>query len=214
MICQLQIIFFSALLIFYSTSSLVTERYYMCYQSHQSSPSSELIELPEVFSSMEKCLLHQALRPLGALEPSRPLRALLALTQHFLMHASNHPSLHQVHNQIGMTQGHCKGLHHAYKVLIPSCLLLRHCKLMLMKLEVGLPQLIGLVSDFDALAWDGHLRTHGSDHQLLIFIGSWCTQMHTVPLATATGRTRITTCGLIAQEPYKGSSKKNKNNKK
>ena len=35
----------------------------MCYQSHQSSPSSELIELPEVFSSMEKCLLHQALRP-------------------------------------------------------------------------------------------------------------------------------------------------------
>src|SRR5260221_13869508 len=35
----------------------------MCYQSHQSSPSSELIELPEVFSSTEKCLLHQALRP-------------------------------------------------------------------------------------------------------------------------------------------------------
>src|SRR5258707_3713 len=59
----------------------------MCYQSHQSSPSSELIELPEVFSSMEKCLLHQALRPLGALEPSRPLRALLALTQHFLMYS-------------------------------------------------------------------------------------------------------------------------------
>src|SRR5258707_8206623 len=56
-------IFFSALLIFYSTSSLVTERYYMCYQSHQSSPSSQLIELPEVFSSTEKCLLHQALRP-------------------------------------------------------------------------------------------------------------------------------------------------------
>src|SRR6266436_6089647 len=56
-------IFFSALLIFYGTSSLVTERYYMCYQSHQSSQLSELIELPEVFSSMEKCLLHQALRP-------------------------------------------------------------------------------------------------------------------------------------------------------
>src|SRR5258708_22899707 len=36
----------------------------MWYQSHQSSPSSQsyIIELPEVFSSMEKCLLHQALR--------------------------------------------------------------------------------------------------------------------------------------------------------
>jgi len=62
MICQLQIIFFSALLVFYSTSSLVTERYYMCYQSCQSSQSSELIELPEVFSSMKKHLLHSALR--------------------------------------------------------------------------------------------------------------------------------------------------------
>src|SRR5260221_10724036 len=34
----------------------------MCYQSHQSSKLSELIELPEVFSSMKKCLFHGALR--------------------------------------------------------------------------------------------------------------------------------------------------------
>src|SRR5258707_11359295 len=34
----------------------------MCYQSSQSSWSSELIELPEVFSSMKKCLFHGALR--------------------------------------------------------------------------------------------------------------------------------------------------------
>src|SRR5260221_10536331 len=68
-----------------------------------------------------------------------------------LTHASNHPALHQVHNQIGMTQGHREGLYHAYKVLVPSRLLLRHHKLMLMKLEVGPPQLIGLASDFNAL---------------------------------------------------------------
>src|SRR5258708_15647253 len=43
----------------------------MCYQSSQSSWSSGL--------SL------QALRPLGALGPSRPLRAPLALTQHFPM---------------------------------------------------------------------------------------------------------------------------------
>src|SRR5258708_6097703 len=97
-------------------------------------------------------------------------------------------------------------------VLIPSCLLLHHCGPMLMKLEVGLPQLIGLASNFNALAQNGHLWTHGSNHWLLIFIRSQCTRMHTVPLVTVTGRTRVTACGLVAQEPYKGSSK-NKNKK-
>src|SRR5258708_5309625 len=109
-----------------------------------------------------------------------------------------------------MTQGHHEGLYHAYKVLILSCLLLHHHKPMLTKLEVSPPQLIGLVSDFDALMQNGHLRTCGSNHWLLIFIRSWHTWMHTVPVVTVTGRTRVTTCGLIAQEPYKGSSK-NKN---
>src|SRR5258708_8617943 len=111
-----------------------------------------------------------------------------------------------------MTQGHHEGLYPAYRVLILSCLLLCHRKLMLTKLEVSLPQLIGLTSDFNALMWDGHLQTHSSDHQLLIFIGSGHTWMHAVPLATVTGGTRVTACWLIAQEPYKGSSK-NKNKK-
>src|SRR5258708_13574446 len=121
--------------------------------------------------------------------------------------ASNHPALHRVHNQISTTQGCCEGLYHAYKALVPSHLLLRHHKPMLTKLEVGPPQLIGLTSDFDALTQNGHLWTHSSDHWLLIFIRSWCTQMHPAPLATVTGRTRVTACGLIAWEPYKGSSK-------
>src|SRR5258708_7643578 len=111
-----------------------------------------------------------------------------------------------------MTQGRHEGLYHTYKALIPSCLFLHHCKLMLMKLEVGPPQLIGLMSDFDALAQNGHLQTCGGDHWLLIFIGSQHTRMHTAPLVTVTGRTRVTACGLITQEPYKGSSK-NKINK-
>src|SRR5260221_10147199 len=80
-----------------------------------------------------------------------------------LAHTSNHPSLCQVCNQIGTTQGCHKGLHCAYKALILSCLLLHHINLMLTKLEVSLPQLIGLVSNFDALTWDGHLWTHGSN---------------------------------------------------
>src|SRR5258708_24493350 len=84
-----------------------------------------------------------------------------------------------------------------------------------MKLEVGPPQLVGLASDFDALAQNGHLRTHGGNHRLLILVGSQHTWMHAPPLATATGRTRVTACGLIAREPYKGSSKNkiNKNKK-
>src|SRR5260221_5327505 len=106
-----------------------------------------------------------------------------------------------------MTQGCCEGLYRAYKALILSCLLLCHGRPMLRKLEVGPPQLVGLASDFDALAWNGHLWTHGGDHQLLILIGSRCTRMHAAPLATATGGTRVTACGLIAWEPYKGSSK-------
>src|SRR5260221_99913 len=129
-----------------------------------------------------------------------------------LAHTSNHPALCRVCNQISTTQGCHEGLYRAYKVLIPSHLLLRHRKPMLMKLEVGPPQLIGLASDFNALTQNGHLWTHSGNHQLLILIGSWCTQMHTVPLVTATGRTRVTTCRLITQEPYKGSSK-NKNKK-
>src|SRR5258707_6600727 len=84
-----------------------------------------------------------------------------------LAHTSNHPALHRVRNQIGTTQGCHEGLYHAYKALILSHLLLHHCKPMLMKLEVGPPQLIGLVSDFDALARNGHLRTCGDNHQLL-----------------------------------------------
>src|SRR5260221_10138973 len=102
-----------------------------------------------------------------------------------------------------MTQGHHEGLYRTYKVLVPSCLFLRHRKLMLTKLEVGPPQLIGLMSDFDALAWNGHLWTHGGNHWLLIFIRSRCTQTHTVPLATVTGGTRVTACRLITWELYK-----------
>src|SRR5258708_39085657 len=98
-----------------------------------------------------------------------------------------------------MTQGHCEGLYCTYKALILSHLLLRHCKLMLTKLEVSPPQLIGLTSDFNALTWNGHLWTHGDDHRLLILVGSQHTQMHAAPLATATGGTRVTACRLIAQ---------------
>src|SRR5258708_28013497 len=129
-----------------------------------------------------------------------------------LTHASNHPALCRVHNQIGTTQGRREGLYCAYKALIPSRLLLRHRKLTLTKLEVGPPQLVGLASDFDALTQNGHLRTRGGDHQLLILVGSQRTQTHAASLATATGGTRVTACGLIAWEPYKGSSK-NKINK-
>src|SRR5258708_4136798 len=111
-----------------------------------------------------------------------------------------------------MTQGHHEGLYRTYKALVLSCLLLHHRKLTLMKLEVGPPQLVGLASDFDALAQNGHLRTRSDNHRLLILIGSQCTWMHAAPLATVTGGTRVTACGLIAWEPYKGSSK-NKINK-
>src|SRR5258708_28956239 len=68
-----------------------------------------------------------------------------------LTHASNHPALRRVRNQIGMTQGRREGLYRAYKVLVLSRLLLCHRKPMLTKLEVGPPQLVGLPSDFDAL---------------------------------------------------------------
>src|SRR5258705_91633 len=53
-----------------------------------------------------------------------------------LTHASNHPALRRVRNQIGMTQGCHEGLYRTYKALIPSCLLLRHRKPTLTKLEV------------------------------------------------------------------------------
>src|SRR5260221_5876493 len=111
-----------------------------------------------------------------------------------------------------MTQGHHEGLYRAYKVLVPSCLLLHHRKLTLTKLEVGPPQLVGLASNFDALAWNDHLRTRSGDHWLLILIVSWHTRTNAQPLATATCGTRVTACGLNAWEPYKGSSK-NKINK-
>src|SRR5258708_9879476 len=61
-----------------------------------------------------------------------PHRPTLALT-------SNHPSLCQVCNQMGATQGCHKGLPCAYKALILSCLLPHHHKPMLTKLEVSLP---------------------------------------------------------------------------
>src|SRR5258708_2264452 len=104
-----------------------------------------------------------------------------------LTHASNHPALCRVCNQIGTTQGHHEGLYCAYKALIPSCLLLRHRKPTLTKLEVGPPQLVGLVSNFDALTQNGHLRTRGGNHQLLILVGSRRARMHAASLATATG---------------------------
>src|SRR5258707_9293345 len=69
-----------------------------------------------------------------------------------LTHASNHPALRRVRNQIGTTQACHEGLYCAYKALVPSCLLLRHRKPMLTKLEVGPPPLVGLVSDFNALS--------------------------------------------------------------
>src|SRR5258708_21405969 len=59
---------FSALLVFFGTSSLVTIEVL-----HVLSELSELIELPEVFSSMKKCLF------CGALRPGDPLIKLLKL---------------------------------------------------------------------------------------------------------------------------------------
>src|SRR5258707_11465579 len=58
MICQLQIIFFFC-------PFDILQYKFLSYREvlHVLSESSELIELPEVFSSTEKCLLHQALRP-------------------------------------------------------------------------------------------------------------------------------------------------------
>ena len=41
----------------------------------------------------------QALRPLGALGPSRPLRALLALTQRFLMNFGYNQNCHLIYSQ-------------------------------------------------------------------------------------------------------------------
>src|SRR5258707_3501365 len=57
MICQLQIIFF------FCPFSILQYKF-LSYREvpHVLSQLSELIELPEVFSSMEKALLHQALR--------------------------------------------------------------------------------------------------------------------------------------------------------
>src|SRR5258708_8165112 len=100
-----------------------------------------------------------------------------------------------------MTQGCREGLYHAYKVLVSSCLLLCHCKPMLMKLEISLPQLVGL--NFNALMWNDHLWTCGSDHWLLIFVENWHTCTHRAPLITPPGEQNVTACGLMSQTTYK-----------
>src|SRR5258705_1434193 len=64
MICQIQIIFFFCPfdILWYKFLS-DREVLHVLSESSELSQLSELIELPEVFSSMEKALLHQALRP-------------------------------------------------------------------------------------------------------------------------------------------------------
>src|SRR5258705_12450987 len=74
MICELRIKIFSALSVFFGTSSLVTiEVLHVLSELSKLLELSELIELPEVFSSMKKCLFH------GALRPGDPLIKLLKL---------------------------------------------------------------------------------------------------------------------------------------
>src|SRR5260221_2609128 len=63
MICELRIKIFSALSVFFGTSSLVTiEVLHVLSELSKLLELSELIELPEVFSSMKKCLFRGALR--------------------------------------------------------------------------------------------------------------------------------------------------------
>src|SRR5260221_14759802 len=63
MICELFIKIFSALSVFFGTSSLVTiEVLHVLSELSKLLELSELIELPEVFSSMKKCLFCGALR--------------------------------------------------------------------------------------------------------------------------------------------------------
>src|SRR5258707_10619561 len=63
MICQLQIIFFFCPFSILQYKFLsYREVLHVLSESSELSQLSELIELPEVFSSMEKALLHQALR--------------------------------------------------------------------------------------------------------------------------------------------------------
>src|SRR5258708_10403124 len=63
MICQLQIkIFFCHFSILWYKFLSYREVLHVLSESSELSQLSELIELPEVFSSMEKALLHQALR--------------------------------------------------------------------------------------------------------------------------------------------------------
>src|SRR5258708_28249397 len=113
-----------------------------------------------------------------------------------LTHASNHPALRRVCNQIGTTQGRREGLYCAYKVLVLSRLLLHHRKLTLTKLEVGPPQLVGLTSDFNALVRNGHLRTRSGDHRLLILIANRPTRIHAAPLPAAPRGTRVPAVAL------------------
>src|SRR5258706_6553573 len=64
MICQLPIIFFFCHFDILQYKFLsYREVLHVLSESSELSQLSELIELPEVFSSMEKALLHQALRP-------------------------------------------------------------------------------------------------------------------------------------------------------
>src|SRR5260221_508229 len=64
MICQIQYYFFFCPFDILQYKFLsYREVLHVLSESSELSQLSELIELPKVFSSMEKCLLHQALRP-------------------------------------------------------------------------------------------------------------------------------------------------------
>ena len=69
----------------------------MCYQSCQSSQSSELIELPEVFSSMKKCLFHGALREGGPLLELLELRFVSLSSQSSI---TSHPAFPDVEEEL------------------------------------------------------------------------------------------------------------------
>src|SRR5258705_6725142 len=108
MICELQIkIFFCPFGILWYKFLSYIEVLHVLSELSKLLELSELIELPEVFTSMKKHLFHGALREGGPLlellelrfvslssetsrsfQTPRALRALLPLTQHFLMHFS------------------------------------------------------------------------------------------------------------------------------
>src|SRR6266436_800223 len=70
-------------------------------------------EVPFPWSSKTGGPTPQALRPLGALGPSRPLRALLALTQHFLMYSCDrHLHVGMGHNSISSYGTECVCMDH------------------------------------------------------------------------------------------------------